>query len=250
MYGFEILNAFRLFVGWDRLPEVEPATECREGDPLCWSGIFDQRDVERSYKGEARPRDPSQVTAIEFHQMGCTLGLSRAQLKAAAGDPRLALRNRVLGMPYHAVGLLVGDVIRNHPVTRTTWHGNGGNAFTIGVGVEGIYPGREKSRAAKHTALERAVLVGRATLVEAVSMLREAGVTGRIKINAHRNFTSGRAADPGEGLWKETALWAVDQLGLEADYAMRRGSGLPIPVDWDPAAQFTWTGKPGGGTHG
>lgn len=236
-------QAIRQFVGWDILPTIPQPAECREGDPRCWASVFDQRTVPRRYSGRASPRDPSRVTSIEYHQFACEMGVSRSQLKAAAGDPRLALRNRVLRQPYHVVGLLDGDVVRNHPVERLTYHGNGGNSFTIGVGIEGSYPGREKTRKQKHTKLERAVVVARATLVEAEKMLREAGVTGPIKINGHRCFSNMRAADPGEGLWRETVLWAVAELGLVVDYDVKMGSGLPIPVDWDPSAKFTWSGR-------
>lgn len=153
------------------------------------------------------------------------------------------MRNRILGQPYHVVGLLDGDVIRNHPVERYTSHGGLGNGFTVGVGIEGSYPGRESARKPKHTRLELAIPVARAAIVEAEKMLRESGVTGPIKINAHRCFSATRAADPGEGLWREAALWAVDHLGLVADYEVKAGSGLPIPVDWDPSARFSWTGQ-------
>ena len=246
-YGFAApWELLRQLVGWDKIPQLLQPDVCREGDPRCWPTVHDQRHVLRKYSGRAKPRDASKVAAIEYHQMDCTMGVSRGQLKAAAGDPRLALRNRVLGQPYHVVGLLDGDVIRNHPASRITFHGNGGNDFTIGVGIEGSYPGREKSRSTKHTQLDRIVPIARAALVEAEKMLREAGVTGPIKINAHRCFTDGRAADPGEGLWRETVLWAVDQIGLVVDYDIARGTGLPIPVDWDPSAKFTWSGVPRG----
>lgn len=178
--------------------------------------------------------------------MDCTLGVSAAQLRVAKGDPRLALRNRVLKQAYHVVGLLDGDVVRNHGVERYTFHGNEGNADSIGLAIEGSYPGREKSRAEKHTALERAVAVGRAALVEAEKMLREAGVTGPIRVNAHRNFSGQRAADPGEGIWREVVVWGCNTLGLVPDLNIHRGTGLPIPIEWDPAAKFSWTGAPRG----
>lgn len=244
-YGFEAtLQAIRQFIGWDKIPLLDQPAVCRDGDPRCWPTVYDQRAVLRPYHGRAAPRSPAKVTAIEYHQFDCEMGVSRRQLADAGGDHRLALRNRVLGQPYHVVGLLDGDVIRNHPVERETWHGNGGNAFTVGVGIEGRFPGRESARTAKHTALARAVQVGRAALAQAVEMLREAGVAGPIRINAHRCFTNNRLADPGEGLWRETVLWAVDQLGLVVDYEIKASSGLPIPVDWDPSARFTWSGQP------
>lgn len=178
--------------------------------------------------------------------MDCELGVSALQLRAANGDHRQALRNRVLKQAYHVVGLLDGDVIRNHYVERYTFHGNEGNADSIGLAIEGSYPGRESSRTAKHTAIERAVAVGRAALCEAEKMLREAGVTGPIRVNAHRNFSNQRAADPGEGIWREVVVWGCNTLGLVPDLDIHRGTGLPIPIEWDPAAKFSWTGAPRG----
>lgn len=243
MYGLEAtFNTLRQMIGWDAIPLLATPAECAAGDPRCWAAVHDQSGVVRPFDGRPGPRDPTTVPAIEVHQFGCELGVSRLQLKNAGGDPRLALRHRVLKQPYHVVGMLNGDVIRNHPVTRYTFHGNGGNSFTLGVGIEGNYPGRERSRTAKHTALERAVMVGRAALAEAEKMLREGGVTGPIKVHAHRNFSSERAADPGEGLWREVVAWGAEQLGLVTDLELRQGSGLPIPVEWDAASGFNWTG--------
>lgn len=244
MFGLEaIANQLRQALGIDIIPALEPRHECTAGDPRCWGAVVDQRHVVRAYEGLATPRLPSSVTGIMVHQLGCQLGVSKRQLQAAAGDPRLALQHRVLRLPYHVVGLLCGDVIRNHPVTRYTYHGNGGNRFTVGVGIEGLYPGRETTRTAKHTDLHRAVMVGRAALAEAERMLRESGITGLITVHAHRNFAAKRAADPGDGIWREVVGWGIEHLSLVPDLDLRMGTGQPIPVEWDAASRYTWAGK-------
>jgi len=52
-------------------------------------------------------------------------------------------------------------------------------------------------------------------------------------ILAHRQTKDSREADPGEAIWKGVGLWAQKELGLKNDVNYTRGSGKPIPKQWD-----------------
>jgi hypothetical protein len=50
----------------------------------------------------------------------------------------------------------------------------------------------------------------------------------------HRQASSSRRADPGEGLWRSVALWAQSELGLKLAQNITLGDGYTIPKEWDP----------------
>lgn len=155
---------------------------------------------------------------------------------------RLALHERFWAVPYHFASLLNGDVLRNQPLNWYTYHGNGGNPG-IGWAMEGLYPDLKKNRARRHSVLDDFVIeTGRVGLRTAVTVARNEGCPIEA-VQPHRNFSGDRTADTGEELWREIVLPVAKELGLKPDYTLSKGTGRPIPREWDDAALYDFKGK-------
>lgn len=210
------------------------------------------------FKGRPEPVDAATKIGIEAHITAAAFGTSRRRrnfwTQAIADGQvdevlvqyqgpeedwnavaiRMALHERFWKVPYHYVGLLNGDVLRNNPISRYTYHGNGGNGPLVGVSLEGNYPGLEKNRKAKHNGYDdHTIETGRAALRLAVTESRKEGAPIET-LFAHRQYSGGRLGDPGEGWWKEIGIPMSKELGLERRVAFKHSSGNPIPREWDP----------------
>jgi hypothetical protein len=207
-----------------------------------WPDYFDNtRDV-RNGKGRARKRDPADVDTIVLHQTAVKFGTRRAD-REKYGE-RLALHRRFYKTPYHCIALLNGDVLWNNDAAWYTFHGNSSNATSVGVAVEGSFPGLESKRKASHHAIDEFVVATvRAALLLTMLKCEEQGAAIG-KIQAHRNYSGGRVGDPGERLWRLNAVPAREACGLQTDFLLARGSGRPIPLQWDEGAQFDYRGRP------
>lgn len=223
-------------------------------------------------RGVALIRDPATIDTLCYHQMAVAFGVSKSRVKwwanqAGSGklptelliaygledvnDPdalkafaqRIALHERMCKVPYHIAGLLNGDVVHINPLLWYTYHGNGANARSLGVAADGHYPGLEKSRNSKHDDLNE-FMIETMRGATRVAMVKAAANNIDIKYaDAHRVYSGGRVGDPGEALWDQVVLWAVKEYGLKVRYERKRGSGRPIPQEWDPAALFNYKGK-------
>lgn len=70
-------------------------------------------------------------------------------------------------------------------------------------------------------------------------MVANAG--GEIKyVFGHRQCNRNKPACPGELIWKNCAIWAMDELGLKNDPDYTKGSGLPIPKVWDDRSEHRY----------
>ena len=226
-----------------------------------------------TYKGRSGEYPIEKKIGIEFHQMAITFGTrsSRRRFWAKAikdsripddllaqykdgltGSPesileqvaeQMALHERFWKVPYHYAGLLNGDVLFNNPITRYTYHGNGGNGPLIGVALEGHFPGIESKRQPKHNGLdEHTILTGRSVVRLAVEKSREEGAPVE-KLFSHRQYSSGRMGDPGEGPWKEIALPMAKELNLTIDYKFKHKTGKQVPREWDPKGLVDYRGR-------
>ncbi len=147
---------------------------------------------------------------------------------------RLALWERYCACPYHWIAAANGDVIRNHPATRRTKHGNSGNRG-IGWAVDCAH-----DEPLTNTLIE----TGRAALVQAlVDVRREDG--GYTLVQPHRCFSPQRRVDTDARVWQEIVLPVVQDIAwARIDYHLAEGGGLPVPRDWDRAARFDAKGRP------
>lgn len=250
--GPNLFEIIRQIVGWSLVPPVEPTSQA---PPVPLVTVIDRRNVERPValspvyrvvdgkRVRTAMREVREVRAVMLHQLDCELGISKAQLAAAGGNMLEARVQRAMRLEYHDVVLRGNILVRNHPYTFRTAHGGPGNA-AVGIGIEGSFPLLANQRTAKHTAVELVVHAARRAVELAVAELRGKGMRA-IEIQAHRQWSRMRAPDPGEEIWREVALFAAPAFGLPIDYELGQ-LGLPIPIEWDPAAHYGIKDRIGG----
>jgi hypothetical protein len=174
-------------------------------------------------KGRKTPRPITNVDTIEVHQTAVKggFGLTASQLAAAGGDPVVARAKRYQGTPYHAIYSPTDRWSRiQWPPWAYTWHGNGGNSYSIGWAYDGGFPGDVLD-----------VEGARASLRDIVKRLRAAGVPLKF-VEAHRQHSADRAGDPGREIWSRVVVPLLAELGLEERRTHTTGSGNPIPDSW------------------
>lgn len=202
------------------------------------SGKWEPRQSPREIEPTGR-----YAALICAHQFGVVFSTSARQRAAAGGDVELARARRTLRTPYHVSAL----VATGRPQVVTAWgadlytnHAGALNRYSIGLGIEGLYPRDERQRAARHTAhpcsgaraaLEAAVPEA---LSACVDLLREVLPPGaRIGLVTHCQSSDDRGADPGELLMRLLVPAAAD-LGVDLVPDLVWGSGLPWPSSWRP----------------
>lgn len=120
-------------------------------------------------------------------------------------------------------------------------HANALNAPSLGLEVEGRYPGLASGpRGAWDILDELTIETARAALTWLVEAAAAEGIEIRY-LYAHRQSSSMRRGDPGELVWRAVALEHGRQvLGLRTAPARTwdspsAGRGRPIPLEWDPS---------------
>jgi hypothetical protein len=230
---------------------------------FCTFGMPVPKGKEKAYPD---PRDMSRLDLIVVHITGVNGGFGvspRAQLRwlkrIAEGDipadirsqladagmtsiqamaRRLALWERYKSCPYHVIAAANGDVIRNHPLERRSWHANGAN-----TGVGWALDVGPKDRLERwHIETGRAALDG---LISEVLMQSSHAWEHGVRLVPHRVSSKDRRADTGADVWREIVLPMVRHWAPHArvDYDLRIGSGLPVPITWDPDARYDAKGR-------
>jgi len=194
--------------------------------------------------GTARTREPNTVTGIAIHQTGILLPPGRHLLAAHGGDRAVAQAHRVLRTQCHVVALQSGKTVIVNPLERHMKTSNSLNSFTIGLEVEGIFPGipgASVGRDTTATPLTDATI--RATKAAIHWIVQEGRRLGMpiTHIYGHRQANSVKIADPGYELWQRVVLeYAVGVLGLQTEphrvwnHQRTRRDGRPIPPEWSP----------------
>lgn len=219
-------------------PDVPPA----DGSVTVLDMRSDQTDPAPKSKvvgGKTVKRAPHTITGITLHQTSCVYGVSQQQINAAGGDRELALHRRALGVACHAMAFMDGTVVLSNPLENYVYHGNGLNAQTCGIELEGMLPGltsdpKGTTWGGDPTPMTEKMI---AAMREAVRQVVELGRAQGMPINrlyAHRQSSASRRSDPGQQVWEEVALWAQQALGLELCQSVTVGDGRPVPVEWDP----------------
>ncbi len=173
-------------------------------------------------------RDPKTVDGIMIHQTGTPFGISAKQIADAKGDKILAKHRRALGIAAHMTAFDTGYAVLAHPLLWYVYHGNGLNARSIGMEIEGLYPGSLGKKELFVGNVERAAQEG---LTYLVRKGRELGMPLKY-IWAHRQSSMTRAEDPGEEIWRKLVVnFAVPTLGLlpQNTYV---DEGRAIPETW------------------
>lgn len=227
-------------LGCGELPDDEPGIIRL---PELDVPLFDLRDKQRNphpkskiSRGKTVVRSPAAITSIVLHQTAVPFG------PASASDQRLAERS--LNVACHAMAFRRGFVTLPCDPLWYVHHADRLNATSLGLEVEGNYPGLigRKVRTGVETPLtEATVRAARAGIKLLLEIARRIGCDIKY-IYAHRQADIWRTADPGEELWQRVALeYAVRELGLKTlpskTFAHPKGSardGVPIPIEWDP----------------
>lgn len=183
-------------------------------------------------------REPSQVTGITIHQTAAKYGVAPYQIHAAGGDERLALARRSLRVACHVMAFHNGFLAWPNPLEWYVYHGNGFNAFELGIEIDGNYPGVRGGKTwngKKATEVTpNLITAARAGIELLVREGRKLGMPIEY-IHAHRQSSATRRDDPGEELWELVVLeFAVPVLGLKVERQRVLRDGRPIPLEWDP----------------
>lgn len=195
------------------------------------SNLYDIRKTAGRMHVTAR-RSWKDVTGICLHQTACVLG-ERARRWDNVG--------------CHVGITRKGKKIWIHEFDWRVVHGNGWNAQTVGIEIDGQYEGvegdlktfwRPKSKPhLKPNKLSTASID--ATMEAIVWICNEVEAHGgRVKVLvAHRQSSSTRRSDPGSAIWQRIALPMHADLGLklkDGGKGFKIGKGRPIPEAWNP----------------
>lgn len=173
-------------------------------------------------------RAPRTIDGIVVHQTGTPFGVTAAAVKAAGGDKLLAKHRRALGIAAHMTAFDTGYAVLGSPLDWYVYHGNALNARSLGIEIEGLYPGDWGTQELFQGPIEVAARAGLAYLV---SEGRRLGMPLRY-VWAHRQSSLTRDDDPGEEIWRKLVMgYAVPQLGLEPQFDFVNG-GHTIPERW------------------
>lgn len=190
--------------------------------------------------GKVVRRDMKDVDGIVLHQTAVWYGVSKNQIRNADGDKHEALHRRGLRVACHAIAFGgekagiddCGHAIATNPLEWYVYHGNGLNDRSLGLEIEGKYPGLIGSKG--DVASDKIIKAACDALKYLVEEGRRQGAPIKY-LWAHRQSSSTRRADPGEELWKKVGLeYGVKVLGLETQPHKTWGKGRPIPLEWDP----------------
>lgn len=205
----------------------------------------------RVRNGKTVARDPSTVTGIVVHQTAVEYGITDKQLRASGGNRQLALARRGLNVACHAIAFRDGFFAAVRPLRHFVLHGNAFNAYTLGLEIDGHYPGLRDDPATMPRREDIETTQGgdpdavTVTIVDAArAALKWLVEEGRregmpiVDIYAHRQSSGTRRSDPGQELWEKVIEdYAIPTLGLKAHYELAldsksSGKGRPIPVQW------------------
>jgi hypothetical protein len=178
--------------------------------------------------------------------------------------PRPRLLRIVRGWTLHQTAAVLGDLREDrwdtvgahrgvtaagqryllHDLGRVVYHGNGWNALTGGIEIDGLFAGVEGDRSTvwkngpeSHlTDLQTQAVMW--TIVDGYIEVAEGG-GGMTALVAHRQSSATRRNDPGGEIWRRIALVMQRLLELrdggQVDHRFKIGGGSPIPEAWNPA---------------
>lgn len=224
------------------IPDV-PAVPAAKLDVKLYDLRAEQTDppaMARKFKlrgGRVVVRNPASINAITVHQTAVEYGVAKYQIDASGGDEDLALARRALAVACHVMAYRRGFIVWSNPLKWYVYHGNGFNAHSLGIEIDGNYSGLKGGSTwngkPATTPTPELIKAARAGIELLVCKGRAAGMPIEY-IHAHRQSSATRRSDPGEELWRAVVLdFAVPVLGLKTEPDRVVGDGRPIPKDWD-----------------
>lgn len=185
-------------------------------------GLIDRRATALKSQ-EHGGRRWSEITGVTLHQTACVLGERPGRWDSVGAH---------LGVTR------AGMLPWLHDFDRIVWHGNGFNRRTIGIEIDGMFPGViGRKDTAWHGEMMEPTDAQIDATIRAVRWI-DATVTahgGKLRyVLAHRQSSATRLPDPGEGVWKRAALPLMAELGLsDGGDGFKVDDGAPIPREWD-----------------
>jgi N-acetyl-anhydromuramyl-L-alanine amidase AmpD len=196
----------------------------KEPDPALPSFITDVTELHPIRNAYKTPRKLSDISAIVLHQTACHLG---TRVK------------RWHSLPAHIGIPKDGRVILVNKLSTVCWHANYFNRFSVGIEIDGNFRGVEDDPktlwkpGGRRSELTREQVEGAQDAIAWICNEVENHGGEVTTILAHRQTSKNRRADPGSDIWKRISLWAQNILRLTNDPTYTKGSGLPIPKQWD-----------------
>lgn len=238
----------------ERYPSIYTVPKAKPADPRRAVRILELQHLAKKRQKRSKlkwklgytvMRDPSVVTGICLHQAAAQWGARPSHYRQAEqvakelgvpNDERLAIALRVVeDVPAHATAMQSGDVVLRSPLEAFLYHANALNEASLGLEIEGLYDGVEVE-GAHPPPTPVTIAAARMATVQLYERGLKAGMPLKY-VWAHRQSSGTRLGDPGSVLWIEVGLWAVKELGLEAQpmetwLSRRSGRGNPIPEVW------------------
>jgi hypothetical protein len=124
------------------------------------------------------------------------------------------------------------------------WHAKGLSDTTIGIEIEGNYPGIKgdmstlwKGGGGPHTLNPNMMLAIEEVFIFLLIEFTRNGKT-LDHIYAHRQSTNSRIADPGQEIWEAVAIPWEKRLGINLNNDLVFGTGRAIPKQWGGSAEY------------
>lgn len=199
------------------IPPARPVVyDVRDGFPELVPWLRKRKRIRTNWRGRPVLRDPSTLRVLMLHQMAVTFHREGR-----------AFAERAAKTAYHcAVSDDGGEVALLKPWRVYANHGGYANAASIGLGVEGGYPGTVGRRNRKHTVVTPMLELGLRRAMEEV--LADVDLETLV---SHRQSSASRRGDPGQELWTMGADLART-LGLKVDGSTVWHDGRPVPGIW------------------
>jgi hypothetical protein len=169
-------------------------------------------------------RKISRIDAITLHQTACNLS---ERLK------------RWHFIPAHFGITKKGKAILINTLDVISHHGNRFNHRSAGIEISGNFRGLTgKAWTLWKPGGRRATLTGPQITAarNAVKWICDEVAKNGGKVTtilAHRQANDDKRGDPSQEIWEQVGMWAQGTLGLKNDPNHTKGSGLPIPREWD-----------------
>lgn len=199
---------------------VDKVTSC-DPDALKTGAVVDIRGRHARPKLWGGTRPPSRIDTIVLHQTGCDM----------PDDPRAWRR-----LNAHIGVLRSGVIVLVNPVTDMIWHAQGLSRNSIGVEIEGNFPGVEGKMNTlwKGGGGPDTLSIGQLNAVSLLGDLIESEIGEISHVMAHRQSSSTRPADPGSEIWRDFGIVLQSRFGAtDGGNNFRTGLGRPIPREWD-----------------
>lgn len=193
--------------------------------------LIDRRAHAAGKHRDGGDRPWKQITGVCLHQTACNMG-ERPERYDTLGAHFAVLRS--------------GRVVWVHDMDRVVWHGNSWNAGTVGIEIDGLFPGvlGDESTVWNDPSTKIREVGQRVTpeQIEATKQLVRwicsvvASHAGDVcALVAHRQASEDRRDDPGSEAWQTIALPLHAELGLtDGGVGFKLGTGFAIPESWDP----------------